>query len=241
MSTRRSALPIGGVVKTFCQKGVKFLEYFQKRHIPLIISTAKIQFVAPYCQSRFHAEPKLAKELSDDYEKRTWKKRLHVDDGGNIIIPGMAFSNCIKEAAKFLGLQIPGKGKMTWTKQFEAGISVVEDISTGFAVDDAIEKRMFVPSTGIRGDGKRVMKSYPILLPGPKPFVIDVPFVLTNDMITPEVFTQHLVQAGQLIGLGSFRVRNNGIFGRFKVLEVNWQEQSNTFALPKINITKSEG
>ena len=206
----------------------------------MIISTAKIQFLSPYCQSRYHSEPKLNKELPDDYEKRTWKNRLHLDeeDGKTIVIPGMAFANCIKEAAKFLGIQIPGKGKATWTKQFEAGIAVLENVSTGRTVDQAIEKRMFVPSTGVRGDGRRVMKSYPILAPTPEPVIVEVPFIVTNDMITPEVFAHHLMQAGQMIGLGAFRVRNNGIFGRFKVLSIDWQEMPATSAMPTINIIK---
>lgn len=204
----------------------------------MITATAKIELISPYCQSRFHDEPKLAKELADDYERRTWKKRLHIDESGQVVIPAMAFSNCIKEAAKFLGIQIPGKGKSTWTKHFESGISVIDDVPTGRSEDDAIEQRMFVPSTGVRGDGKRVMKSYPILTP-PK-LVVEPDFIIVNDIITPEVFAQHLQQAGQLIGIGAFRIRNNGVFGRFKVLEINWVESGKQAELPPIKVSKAK-
>jgi hypothetical protein len=196
---------------------------------------AKLELLAPYCQSRFHSEAKLPKELSDDYEKRTWRKRLHVDTGGEIVIPAMALSNCIKEAAKFLGLQIPGKGKATWTKQFESGVAVFDDIRTGRMESDAIEQKMFVPSTGVRGDGKRVMKSYPLLMP---PLEVEVTFLITNDMITPEVFAHHLQQAGSLIGIGAFRVRNNGVYGRFKVNSIDWYEDAKKAELPTINVIK---
>lgn len=206
----------------------------------MIKATATIELMTPYCQSRFHDEPKLSsKELADDYERRTWKKRLHVDDSNQVVIPAMAFSNCIKEAAKFLSIQIPGKGKSTWTKHFESGISVVDDVPTGRSEDDAVEKRMFVPSTGVRGDGKRVMKSYPILVPTPR-LVVEPEFIIVNDIITPEVFAQHLQQAGQLIGIGAFRIRNNGVFGRFKVLEINWVESGNQAELPPIKISKAK-
>jgi hypothetical protein len=91
----------------------------------------RIKLLAPYCQSRSHETPKLNKELSDDYEKRTWRERLHVNEQDEVIIPGIALQNCIKEAAKFLSISIPGKGKSTFTKHFESGVSVIGDIETG--------------------------------------------------------------------------------------------------------------
>ena len=209
-------------------------------------ATTKIQFLTPYCQSRYHQEPKLNKELSDDYEKRTWRSRLHLysedshfgidkDLMGTVFIPGMAFANCVKEAAKFLGTQIPGKGKSTWTKHFEAGVSVVDDVPTGLHPSKAIEKPMFVPSNGVKGAGTRVMKSYPILTP---PLSVDVSFQISDDMITPEVFVHHLQQAGQLIGVGSFRVRNSGVFGKFHVVSMEWEEMGSLSVLPPITYRK---
>ena len=38
--------------------------------------------------------------------------------------------------------------------------------------------------------------------------------------ITQEVLEEHLVQAGQFIGLGSFRPENRGIYGRFKLVSL---------------------
>jgi len=194
-----------------------------------------LQLITPYCQSRFHDTPKLNKELADDYERRTWRERLHVDSDGVIVVPGMALANTIKEAAKFLSIQVPGKGKATWTKHFEAGISVHEDCPLGVKKEEAFEKRMFVPSNGQRGGGSRVMKSYPLVLANP-PIEFSAEFFITDEAITPEVFAMHLQQAGQMIGIGSFRVRNLGVFGQFKVLNVEWLQDFSTNQLPPMQI-----
>lgn len=192
---------------------------------------AHIDFRSAYCQSRFHSTPKLPKELPVDYERRTWKNRLHVEDG-KIFIPGMAFANCVKEAAQFLSIQVPGKGKATYTKHFAAGLMVIEDIDTGRSPDDAIEQQLFVPSDGRRGGGSRVMRSYPILMP---PLSLSVPFEVSDDTITPEVLATHLHQAGSLIGVGSFRVRNNGTYGRFVVKSLDIEPTFTSSQIPPIN------
>jgi hypothetical protein len=181
----------------------------------------RIKLLAPYCQSRSHETPKLNKELSDDYEKRTWRERLHVNEQDEVIIPGIALQNCIKEAAKFLSISIPGKGKSTFTKHFESGVSVIGDIETGVNKADVMPNRVFVPSNGIRGAGTRVHKNYPMLRP---PLEFDVEFLIADDTITAEIFTEVLAQAGNLIGIGAFRVRNQGNCGRFKVESVKWHK-----------------
>src|SRR5262245_66011200 len=86
----------------------------------MIIATAELEGISPYSQSKHHITPKKERELPKDYEERTWRERLHVNKDGYVFIPPMAFKNCIAEIAKFLGVQIPGKGKSTYTKHFEA-------------------------------------------------------------------------------------------------------------------------
>lgn len=185
------------------------------------MAIAKIEGVSCYAQSKFHNTPKLNKELPDDYERRTWPFRLHTNDTGEVLIPALAFKNCVSEIAKFLGLQIPGKGKATYTKHFEAGVLVIEDIPLGIHKSEVLENWMHVPADGVRGSGKRVLKCYPLIKPG---WQVTVPFYIFDDTITKDVFLYHLKQAGQLIGIGAFRVRNNGTFGRFKVLDLQWKD-----------------
>jgi hypothetical protein len=188
---------------------------------------AHLASISPYSQSKFHNTPKLPKELPDDYEKRTWAERIHIDSEGRTYIPPMAFKNCIAEIAKFLGEKVPGKNNATWTKNFEAGILCVQPIllqqpTTGnFILKDDWEGEWgFYPSNGIRGGGKRVMKCYPVI----SSWIGTCEFLIYDDTITESVFTKYLQQAGRLIGVGRFRPRNNGYFGRFKVEELRWED-----------------
>jgi hypothetical protein len=202
---------------------------------------ADIEFLTPYCQCRYHEAPALKKEIKDDYEKRTWRSKLHESEinPGMVVIPSMAFSNCLKEAVGFVGTQVPGKGKTTWTKHFQAGVCVLDDVETGRSIESAIEKKLFVPSSpgGKPGVGSRVMKSFPLLLP---PLSVSVEFFISNDLITPEVFAYHLQQAGQLIGLGSFRIRLGGMFGKFRVNGIEWIEDGAEAELPPITIREAK-
>jgi hypothetical protein len=44
----------------------------------------KIRGVSPYSQSRHHDEPALEKEAKDDYERRTWRSRMHTKESGEV-------------------------------------------------------------------------------------------------------------------------------------------------------------
>jgi hypothetical protein len=175
--------------------------------------TARLKSVSPYSQSRHYDTPKLDRELAKDYEARTWRDRLHTDKDGNVFIPPMAFKNALAEAAKFMGIQIPGKGKSTYTKHFEAGVLVVNPLPLGLSKDDVQGEWLFVPSDGRRGSGSRVDKCFPVI----PEWSGEVEFYVLDDIITEDVFRQHLEAAGQFIGIGRFRPRNNGYYGRFAV------------------------
>jgi hypothetical protein len=179
----------------------------------------KISGISPYSQSRAHETEKLPKESAADYEKRTWRNRLHTFEDGTVFIPPMAFKNCLSEVAKFLSLQIPGKGKATYTKHFEAGVLVVNPVSLGVKAEKADGEWLFVPADGKRGSGKRVNKCFPVL----KQWSGEVEFIIVDDTITEEVFRQHLEEAGKFIGVGRFRPRNNGFYGRFKVESIKFK------------------
>ena len=179
---------------------------------------ATLRSTSPYGQSRGYVEPKLDKESSSDFEKRTWRLRMHTDPNGNVFIPPMAFKNCLSEAAKYLGIQIPGKGKSTYTKHFEAGVMVMDPVSLGVKAEGVDGQWLFVPADGKRGGGKRVWKCFPVI----QAWEADVIFYVLDETITDDVFRHHLVEAGKFIGIGFFRPRNNGFYGRFEVLDVQW-------------------
>lgn len=184
------------------------------------LATTVLKSLTPYGQSKFVQEPKLERELADDYEKRTWKKRCHYDESGHVFIPPSAFKNCIAESAKFLGLQIPGKGKSTFTKHFEAGVLVTEGLTLDETEDQVQGEWLFLPADGKRGSGRRVLKCMPRF----NKWSGTVKWHILDDIITKPVFQQVLENAGQLIGLGFFRPRNNGFWGRFSVEKLDWQE-----------------
>jgi len=47
-----------------------------------------------------------------------------------------------------------------------------------------------------------------------------------DDTITSEVLEDHLVQAGQFVGVGSFRPQNRGLFGRFKLVSLKEKKRA---------------
>lgn len=175
-----------------------------------------IEGVSPYSQSRFHNEPKLEKESADDYEKRTWRKRMHVNKDGKVFIPPMCFKNNIAECAKYLSMQIPGKGKSTYTKHFEAGILVTDPLVLDITPEQVEGEWLHVPSNGRRGGTTRVLKCFPHI----PTWGGDVVYYVLDDTITEEVFKYHIEQAGKFIGIGRFRPRNNGFYGRFNVTDI---------------------
>jgi len=170
--------------------------------------------------SKAHDVPKLSdKEAKDDYERRTWRERLHYDrKKGEVFIPPMMLKNCLSGAAKYLSMRVPGSGKATFTKHFEAGVLVQDLLFLGIKKDDVEGETLFVPSDGKRGGGSRVMKTFPII----HEWSGEAVFYILDETITKEVFLYHLEEAGKFMGLGRFRPRNNGYYGRFSVKSLSW-------------------
>jgi hypothetical protein len=181
---------------------------------------AKLESVSPYSQSRYYQTEKAdgGREIARDYEARTWRDRVHADNDGHIFIPPMAFKNCLSEAAKFLSIQIPGKGKATYTKHFEAGVLVIDPLTLPIKKTDVSGEWQFVPADGRRGSGKRVEKCFPVV----QKWAGAVTFLILDEIITPDVFEEHLRGSGRFIGIGRFRPRNNGYYGRFDVKSITW-------------------
>lgn len=226
------------------------------------IATVTLTSKSFYSQSRPVSETKPAKETHGEFEARTWQRRVHTDEkDGGVIIPSMAFQNCLAEAAKFLAKPIPGKGKSTYTKHFEAGVIVPESMKiyhpgSGERIQPPTEAEVikqqrknnpdmslskeqtellnsyvrephevwgnwiFTPSDGVPGSGKRVWRCYPMI----DDWTGDVDVIVADDTITEDVFKYVLTQAGQLIGVGRFRVRNRGNYGCFNVDKIKWTE-----------------
>lgn len=181
-------------------------------------ASVKIKGVSPLSQSKYIRTTRKEKESAQDFEARSWRERLHSDKDGSVLIPPMAFKNCLSEAAKYLSIQIPGKGKATYTKHFEAGVLVISPMVLPIKCQDVPGEWLFVPADGRRGSGKRVEKCFPVI----HEWGGEIEFIIADDTITKDIFSNVLAQAGKFIGIGRFRPRNNGYYGRFVVDKITW-------------------
>ena len=184
-------------------------------------ATCKIHSLSPYSQSKFIQSERDDKESAGDFEKRCWRERCHRTASGQVFIPPMAFKNCIAEAARYLSVKIPGKRNNTYTKHFEAGVLVMDGPDLGVKVEDIEGEWLFVNADGKRGSGTRVMRCYPVI----REWEAEVLFYIIDDTVTEEVFNYHLRNAGSFIGIGRFRPRNNGYYGRFEIDSITWDER----------------
>lgn len=183
-------------------------------------ATAYLRSISPYSQSAFHDTPKMDKERPDDYEFRTWANRCHATEDGNIFIPPMCFKKALETAARFLGEQIKGRGKSTYTKHFKAGVLVTDALTLPLKKAQIEGEVFFVPADGKAGGGSRVKRKFPVIRDWAGP----VTFYILDDTITEDVFERHLREAGNFIGIGRFRPENGGFYGRFAVESIGWSE-----------------
>jgi hypothetical protein len=176
----------------------------------------QLQSVSPVAFGRYYTPeiPEQRGETKQAYEERTWKNRAHVDKNG-VYIPALAFKNLLTSAAKYLGLQIPGKGKSTYTKHFASGVLITDNVYV--AKESQLRGQwIHVPADGMRGGSKRVMKCFPVL----DDWSGTLRVIVLDETITLDVLREHLNEGGNFIGVGSLRVQNNGIFGRFRVTDL---------------------
>lgn len=170
---------------------------------------------SPLVYGKYVDEPFLEREKHDAYEQRTWKHKQHLNDNDENIIPALALKNSLSNAAKYLSMKVEGNGKATYTKHFEAAIVVRHNIVLRNATEMKPLK-LHVPSDGTRGGGKRVMKTFPMIEKWEGTAIVDV----YDEIITKDILEQHLKVTGALIGVMSFRPRNNGDKGRFTIVSV---------------------
>lgn len=185
------------------------------------ICYATLASMTPYSQSRQHGEPRQDKETWEDWEARTWKLKAHANGEGLVFIPPMAFKQALDATAKRLGLQIPGRGKATYTKHFLSGVLVMDELLTEYSPDSVVAEWINANADGVRGSGKRVRRCFPVV---PKWRGV-LPFHVLDDTITEPVFERVLSEAGQFVGIGRFRPENGGFYGRFAVESVSWEKR----------------
>ena len=178
----------------------------------------QLQSVSPYSQSKYIQEKKTKDETHQEFEQRIWRERMHSTKDGYVFIPPMAFKNGLSEAAKYKSVQVPGKGKTTYTKHIESGVMVMDPLVLDVKRDDVPCEWLHLPSDGRRGGTKRVEKCFGII----HDWHGTVTYHIYDELVNEEVFRSTLEDAGAFIGIGRFRPRNNGFYGRYRVIDVKW-------------------
>jgi len=171
-----------------------------------------------YCE-----EKKDKGETDAAREERVWRKKAHANDAGEIVLQPFALRNCIVAASKRIGMKIPGKGQKTYTARFQQGILIADAMtflnSSGqpVKVDDLHRLPMFVRVN--EKSNLRVMRIFPIVKAG---WTVKAKMLVMDELLTPDVINEHLVDAGMFIGVGSLRPEMGGILGRFAI--GHWDE-----------------
>jgi len=181
---------------------------------------ATLKSASPYSPSRQHFTPKLERELNDAYEQRTWREKGHYDPDGHLLIPPMMFKNAIAAAAQYMGMQVPGKGKSTYTKHFEAGVIIPDAITLTQTRENVESITLSQNADGKRGSGTRVMRIFPIV----NEWKGQLKILVLDDILTEDVVREHLIRTGQFIGIGRWRPRQGGMNGRFEVEKFTWKD-----------------
>lgn len=190
-----------------------------KKAIFTLVGISPISF-----SKKVNSEPNKG-ELPDAFEERTWREKMH-EENGRVFIPPNALKNAISGAAKYFSEKIPGKGNSTYTKNFEAGIGCFDPIILNdgkgniFDSSKVSANKLFVPSDGVRGSGKRVWKYFPVI---PTPWQGKAIIYITDPMLIEdtEKVKEYVEKAGQVVGLLFFRPQKNGYYGRY-IIE-NWE------------------
>ena len=182
-------------------------------------ATVTLKSLTPYNQSRQHFEPKAddGKEAHDDYEKRTWKSKAHYDQNDIAFIPPMAFKGALAKAASMLSIPIKGKGKSLYNKHFVSGVMVSDALTLGVKKDEVQPQCLSCDPQGRTG-GRGGMRAFPHF----EKWGGTIDYVILDDTITKEVFERVLKESGNFVGIGQFRPEKGGYFGRFEIVEIEW-------------------
>lgn len=184
------------------------------------VATFKLIGVSAISFSRPFQSVKSEKESHEDFDNRCWRERCHSNGNGEVVIPASALKFCLNSIAKYRGVKIPGKGNKTWTKKFESGVLVLDNLELGIKLADVQPERIYVNADGIRGSSKRVWRTFPTI----PTWECRVTVYIADEEITEDVFSSHLKQAGQFIGLGMYRPERGGFKGRFRIEDFVWAD-----------------
>ena len=182
-----------------------------------------IKGMTPYSCSKMiddEIHPKLEKETAADYDARLWREKATFTDDDEVAVPAMALKMCFDEAIKRLGLQIPGRGKTTYTKFFVSGQICEADMPIGIHKDQLESIKIYANADGVRGSGKRVKRRFPYI----REWSGKARFLILDEAIPINIYERVAIEGGRLIGIGRFRPQQGGMLGRFAIERFEWGE-----------------
>ena len=164
------------------------------------------------------SEKKEAGETEDTFALRTYREKCHVTEDGEVFLNPIGLKKAVETACSRIGESVPGKGKSQWTKFVRSGISCNEPILLGVNVKDVSYAKVYVPSNGMVGGGKRVWRYFPTLAKWSGKARIEI----IDESIPVDKMKEWLAYAGQYCGVGVFRPssQSGGWWGRFKVKSI---------------------
>jgi hypothetical protein len=197
----------------------------QTKLIPPVTVRIEVVGVSPLSFGKCHDTPHLSNEKDLAYEVRTHSEKLHFYEDGELYVPGMMFKKCLDAAVKRTGEKIPGRRNHTYTKHFESGCRSAGHFALtcgGRSIfkHEVPYEKLFVPSDGVAGSGKRVWKCFPKI----NQWECYGEFMVFDNIIDEDTFKKMLKHAGTFIGLARWRVQNQGDYGIFIVKTVDWQK-----------------
>lgn len=187
-------------------------------------AVAHIEGISPLIFSRRIDEPKKPGETEDDRERRVFREKAHTNADGQVIVPAVNWQRMLATTAQLLSRKIPGKGNSTYTKVFKTGVMCDGDMVLDLTAADLKPRTILCNSQGNKGGagGSQVPRVFPEV---PR-WGGTVTFCVLTDSLPEEVFREHLVKAGVLNGILSFRPQNGGTNGRFRVAKMEWSPWS---------------
>lgn len=174
--------------------------------------------VSEYFFGKRHDESKRDDETHEQFDKRAWRQKVNLTADGQCFIPPFALKNGLESAARRLQVKVPGQAKSTFTKLFTQGVYCVEPLlmyhdGKPLTIDDVKPRPIFVPSSGKRGQGSRVDRTFPTL----SAWMFHASMTVFDEKITDDILIRHLEELSRYIGFGAMRVEGGGVNGRWKL------------------------
>lgn len=181
----------------------------------LRIATVRIKSLTPYSQSKALQSEKPKEESYDDFNKRIWPERMHVNDAGDVFIPAAGISQGLAAAASYLGKggNLKKKGNATWAQNFMCGLAIAAGPTIGLKVKEARAEPIYCHADGKRTPGPRVWRTYPVF----DQWAATLEIHILDETIPEGIFSQVVEAFGLFIGIGRHRPQNGGYLGRFTV------------------------